>query len=91
MTEHCAPAELSNGRFYKAKADPRAESCVQAFSAGNIADRFSLAGAERVIRSLHFPHNLMPEFTQYISERPEMTSQRGAKEGQNNKQKEIKI
>jgi len=37
----------------------------------------------------HFPRNRQPNLAQYISERPEMTPKAfGAKEGQNNKQKE---
>jgi len=35
-----------------------------------------------------FPHNLAPDFLQYMSERPEMaSSKRGVKEGQNNRKK----
>jgi len=42
-------------------------------------------------KNLHFPRNSRPIFAQYISEGPEMTSQRGAKEGQNNKSKKFHI
>jgi hypothetical protein len=39
----------------------------------------------------NFPRNLAPDFTHYISERPEMTSSKqGVKEGQK-QEKEIKL
>ncbi len=47
-----------------------------------------IRGLSALTRFPNFPRNLAPDFTHYMSERPEMTSSKqGVKEGQNNRRK----
>jgi hypothetical protein len=60
------------------------------FSACAIWMDASLPWFSSVQKNLHFPRNSRPNLAQYISERPEVTSQRAVKEGQTtNKENQI--